>query len=225
MNPSRIIYFICISVLLLLAGCRASKHWHAAESGAAVTAIGERKAFGPGFDKVLFRARLSVYGQDLNGLMMIKAQDDGSHKVAFFNELGMNFFDLILLPGDKANHRILRVNNIYSSLNRKNLLKAFEKQFSMLLGPDLLQSPAPEYADDKHGGRFLRVDSYRGKDHYYFEGPSARFRMITNVTGLCRDEKVVIGISYQEDEPAPEKIWIRQADMKMTFSLERISRQ
>jgi hypothetical protein len=212
-------------MLLLLAGCGALKHHHASVNGAASEAIHERKAFTPVFEKALYRARLSVHGQDLQGLMMIKVQDDGSHKVAFFNELGMNFFDFELLQGEKANYRMLRVNNIYSSLNRKNLLKAFEKQFSMLMGPAMLQSPAFEYMDDKHGRRFLKVDSYRGKDCYYFEDTPVRFYMITNVAGLCRNEKVVIDIYYHEDEPAPGKIRITQAEMKISFSLEKINSQ
>jgi hypothetical protein len=42
---------------------------------------------------------------------------------------------------------------------------------------------------------------------------------------LCRNEKVVIDIYYHEDEPAPEKIRITQAEMKISFSLEKINSQ
>ena len=138
MKKFRSIFLICISLLLMLpSGCYMSQYGNGGKINMGGEDYWELMAFPPGFEKALYKAKLEFYGRSFEGLMMIKAFDDGSYKVAFMSEIGMNFFDFELrriAPHNKLNRYI---NNIYSALDKKIFLNSLEKYFSMLLSPGL----------------------------------------------------------------------------------------
>jgi len=136
MKIFRSIFLICISALLLFpAGCYMSQYSHSGKVNMSGPEYDDLMPFPSGFSKALYKARLEVNGREFSGLMMIKSFEDNSYKVAFFSELGLNFFDFELRPVEKQNHLNLYINNIYAPLDKTFLLNKFEKYFSMLLGP------------------------------------------------------------------------------------------
>ena len=119
MKRSRIIFLICISLLFILPGCYMSQYGKRSLLDMNDPAYGELMPFQPGFEKALYKAHLEVNGREFSGLMMLKESVDGNYKVAFFSELGLNFFDFELRNIDGENRLNLFVRNIYEPLNRK----------------------------------------------------------------------------------------------------------
>jgi hypothetical protein len=185
-------------------------------------AYGELMPFQDGFEKALYKAHLAVNGREFSGLMMIKESGDGNYKIAFFSELGLNFFDFELRDIGGQNQLNLYVRNIYEPLDRNILLNKFEKYFSMLLGTGPAGGEAKSFLSNEDVGIMLMIDSYKGKDGYISTNLVQPYKKIINVGGLFKKEKISITIPPKRRNNCPESILIKQPGFRLIFDLELI---
>ena len=178
------------------------------------------KPFPPGFEKALYHTDLSVNGHEFSGLMMIKAFEDGTYKVAFFNELGLNFFDFALIPRHKNSSLGLVVNNIYSSLDRKILLNSLEKYFNMLLGPLHPDEPQKSFLKKDGSMVMIRAVTYKGKDAYLSRNLIEPYNSIVNLSGLTGNDRITITLSPERSNFSPESIHISQPGLRLEMGME-----
>ncbi len=223
MKKFRSIYLICISLILLIpGGCYMSQYQKAGKTEISGVEYRELQAFSPGFKKALYKSDLSVNGHEFAGLMMIKAFENGSYKVAFFSELGLNFFDFELQPETDGNKMELRANNIYSQLDRKILLNSMEKYFSMLLSPGSGGGASKTYLK-KDGSRIMTMlNSYKGRDAYLSRNLIEPYSEIVNIGGLRGKDRVTITLSAKKINNSPESILIEQPGLRLRFSLKLV---
>lgn len=83
--------------------------------------------FGQGFEKALFTGAVDIKKHHLTGFLLIKKMEDDSYRIVFTNQVGMTFFDF------EVKQNSFRVVYCFESLNRKALLRIFEKDFRLLL--------------------------------------------------------------------------------------------
>ena len=225
MKRFRSIYLICISLILLIpGGCYMSQYQKAGKTKISGVEYRELQAFSPGFEKALYKSDLSVNGHEFVGLMMIKAFENGSYKVAFFSELGLNFFDFELQPSADGNKMELQANNIYSQLDRKIILNSMEKYFSMLLSPGSGATVSETYLK-KDGSRIITMlRSYKGRDAYLGRNLIEPYSEIVNIGGLFWKDRVAITLSAKKINNSPESILIEQAGLRLRFSLELVEK-
>ncbi len=216
------IFLICISLLFILSGCRMSKYSKGADLDMSKGEYEELMPFSHDFEKALYKADLSVNGHEFAGLLMIKAFEDNSYKLAFFSELGLNFFDFELRPVGTKNHLNLYVRNIYSPLDKNFLLNKFEKYFSMLLGPGPAGSVQKTFLADDDIGIMVMMKSYKGKDGYISTNLIEPYKKIVNKGGLWNKEKINITISKNSNATSPEGIIIEQPGFRLKFMLTLI---
>jgi len=79
------------------------------------------------FDKALFKASLDIRKQHLSGFLLIKRTSDTSHRIVFANEIGMTLFDFAF------HQEAFQVHYIFEPLNKKALVRIFEKDFRQLI--------------------------------------------------------------------------------------------
>ena len=166
MKRSRIILLTFLSLLMLLPGCYMSQYSKKSLLDMGDPTYHELMPFAKGFEKALYKAYLEVNGREFSGLMMIKESAEGNFKVAFFSEIGLNFFDFELRDIGGMNHLNLYVRNIYEPLDKDILLNKFEKYFSMLLGDGPAGGQVKTYLHKENPGIMIMTDSYKGKDGY-----------------------------------------------------------
>ena len=206
MKIFRSIFLICISALLLFpAGCYMKQYSHSGKVNMSGPGYDELMPFPPGFTKALYKARLEVNGREFSGLMMIKAFEDNSYKVAFFSELGLNFFDFELRPSEKKNLLRLYVKNIYSPLDKNFLLNKFEKYFSMLLSPGPGGDIQKTYLAKEDVGIMILMKSYKGKDGYISTNLIEPYKKIVNVGGIFNKNRINITLSPKRINYSPER--------------------
>jgi hypothetical protein len=181
------------------------------------------KVFPSSFNKALYKVKIEVYGNEFNGLMMIKEVSKDYYKVAFFNEIGLNFFDFELKPSNDPNRLELNVHNIYASLNRKGILKNFEKDFSMLLAPDLNLGNTTVLNGDQGQPAMLKLDSYKGYDCYIIKSPKLNTdKEIINICKALKKKKIKILISEDNKSKLPETIEIEHMNKNLRLSFRLI---
>ena len=70
---------------------------------------------------------LDVRDQNLTGFLLLKRTSDTAYRIVFANEIGMTLFDLGFTNGKFG------VNYVFDAMNKKVLLKLFEKDFRYLI--------------------------------------------------------------------------------------------
>ena len=222
MKRSPTIFLIFLSLLFLSSGCHTPKYSKGGDLNMSKPEYQDLMPFPPGFEKALYKAELSVNGHDFAGLMMIKAFEDRSYRLAFFSELGLNFFDFELRPVGGLNHMNLYVRNIYSPLDKNFLLNRFEKYFSMLMGPGPSQGIQKTFLLDDAIGVMVMMRSYKGKDGYISTNLIEPYKKVINKGGLWSRERISIMINKSNKASCPEYIIIEQPGFRLQFKLTLI---
>lgn len=115
MKISLLRYSAWISLVLFAsASCRSAR----------VSYPGEPVAIAP-FEKITYKAKVTWGERELAGLILVKKADDRNLRIAFYNELGMTYFEGTL--DRSSGHQNLIVKNIAPSINYKPFIKNFER--------------------------------------------------------------------------------------------------
>ncbi len=75
----------------------------------------------------IFRARFTFFSNEFSGNLLVKKQEDNSHRLVFLNEIGMKFFDFTVSADT------FKVTHIFSPMNRKQVLSLLKNDFRFLL--------------------------------------------------------------------------------------------
>lgn len=79
------------------------------------------------FSEYVFKSNLSVYGNELSGLVIIKKIKSNVHRVVFTTDFGNTLIDFEITPND------FKVNYIVEDLDRKIILNVLKEDFRLLL--------------------------------------------------------------------------------------------
>ena len=80
----------------------------------------------PNIDYV-YKANITVYGNELTGIFIAKKINETTHRVVFTTEFGNNLLDFEISQTD------FKVNSIVDELNKKMLIKTLIKDFRLVL--------------------------------------------------------------------------------------------
>jgi len=121
----RISPYVSLLLLILISCSPAGKG--SGTSKQETEATSPLSCFSDSFGKALFKSTLDIRDQNLTGYLLLKRISDSSYRIVFANEIGMTLFDLGFTNGKFA------VNYIFEAMNKKILLKLFEKDFRFLM--------------------------------------------------------------------------------------------
>ena len=121
----RISPFISLLLLILVSCSPAGKGSGSSKQNWSATP--PLSCFSGTFGKVLFKSTLDIRDQNLTGFLLLKRTSDTSYRIVFANEIGMTLFDLGFTGGKFV------VNYVFEAMNKKILLKLFEKDFRYLI--------------------------------------------------------------------------------------------
>jgi len=163
-----------------------------------------------------------MYGHDISGLLMIKKNENTGYKAAFFNELGLNFFDLELIAVDN-NHYLLKTRHINEYLDHKRVKQFLAKVFSTLLIKKIEPETLKKYFDIEKGLMFMKIKSYMGTDDYGWSPGQERFPEISHRSGIFKKEKINFQLEYTKASMIPQQIIIEQQNAPMKMSLKLVN--
>jgi len=75
----------------------------------------------------VYKTHISVYGNNLSGIFVIKKIDENWHRVVFTTEFGNKLLDFEISETD------FKINSIVEELNRKILINTLKEDFRLLL--------------------------------------------------------------------------------------------
>ena len=75
----------------------------------------------------VYKANITVYGNELSGIFIVKKINETTHRVVFTTEFGNKLLDFEISDSD------FKINFIIEDLNRKILINTLKKDFKLLL--------------------------------------------------------------------------------------------
>ena len=225
-------FLIYVSILfLLLISCRTAPNADLMSLGTKVIKESDIPSYfqSPEFSKALFKAEISIMGIDLSGLIMFKKVNDSTHRVTFFNELGMNFFDMEFIKGKG------KVINIAQVINYDKLINSLVSDLNIILSNDLIGCKAEVLNNEKNhsGSRESSYSVYKlsqkiGPNSYFYNDLDL-FYWINNQSRhldkiqTCTSSTIISTVYYSNIvNRFPTAITIERFDFDLMIKLELI---
>jgi hypothetical protein len=152
--------FLSASLLLLLVLSCSPPAKNTGASGRDLRPEAPLPCFSGAFEKALFRISLDIREQKLSGFLLIKRTADSSYRIAFANEVGMTLFGLTFNQGR------FKVDYLFEAMNKKILVKLFEKDFRYLIFGVTMRGKSPwmkmetfQEGDDGMIPRLVRISN------------------------------------------------------------------
>lgn len=154
----------------------------------------------------VYKAQISVYGNDFGGIFIAKRIDETSHRVAFTTEFGNKLFDFTVTDTD------FKVNYILEELDRKIIVNTLRKDFTLLLKE---QHKVQEVYENLQSVVYKSKDG--GRYNYIFTDKESQFlKQIVNATKS--KEKVIITFE-PKNKMLADKISINHKNIKLNIDL------
>ncbi len=91
----------------------------------------------------VYKANITVYGNELTGIFIAKKINETTHRVVFTTEFGNKLLDFEISEND------FKINSIVDDLNRKILINTLKNDFRLLLKNDFLIAEKYENATNR----------------------------------------------------------------------------
>lgn len=154
----------------------------------------------------VYKANITVYGNELTGVFIAKKINDTTHRVVFTTEFGNKLLDFEISETD------FKVNSIVEELDRKILVNTLKTDFRLLLRNQFLIKEQFENATDKvykskEGNRFNTLFVSKASEKLYKIVHSSKTK-----------EKININFA-SENNIFAEKIVIQHQNIKLRIEL------
>jgi phosphoribosylformylglycinamidine (FGAM) synthase PurS component len=154
----------------------------------------------------VYKANISVYGNELTGIFIAKKINETTHRVVFTTEFGNKLLDFEISEND------FKVNSIAEELNRKILINTLKEDFRLLLRKNYLIETQFENATDKV------YQSREGNKYNYLFVSKANEKQYKIVHSSRTKEKISISFD-SENNIFAERVIIQHKNIKLKIEL------
>jgi hypothetical protein len=165
-------------------------------------------------DKAIFRGSLEVRGHHLTGLLYLKKMPDSTMRLAFTNEFGMTWFDLIL------NQDVITVEYCFEPMNKKSLLKIFKTNFELLFNAEADPAGFRAYSQKPGGNPVIRSRYKNYRTWFVLDSSDCRTLEIRGKSSVF-DKTVISCTGYRDGVPDSLTILSPVIHMKMELVRDR----
>lgn len=159
----------------------------------------------PAVDYV-YKANITVYGNELTGIFIAKKINETTHRVVFTTEFGNKLIDFEISEND------FKVNSIVDELNRKILINTLKSDFRLLLRNEF---QIIEQFEDENTTVYK---SKNGNNFNYIFETKKENKIRSIVHSSKRKEKISFNFTSKNDTFA-EKIIIQHTNIKLRIEL------
>ncbi|RZJ72528.1 hypothetical protein [Flavobacterium sp.] len=199
---------LLITSFLLVFGC-ASKPKFTANSEVA-TAF--NRYFSDKSQDYTYRTKITVYGHELNGILIAKKISDSIHRVVLTTDFGNTLLDFEI--GQKSFVK----NSIVEDLDRKIVVNTLRDDFRLLFREKIVSSNVEMTEPD----RIMTYEAVEARNLYKLSYSDKKLISISK--GSRKKEKVSVGFQSEKDIFA-DKIEILHRDIKLKIEMNRMEQQ
>lgn len=197
---------LLVTSFLLVFGC-ASKP----KSGASTELVSVfNRYFSDKSQDYTYRTKITVYGHELNGILIAKKISDSIHRVVLATDFGNTLLDF------EVGQNTFAKNNIVEDLDRKIVVNTLRDDFRLLFREKFPSSNV----DLTLSGEITRYESIDARNRYELSYSDKKLVAISKYKR--KKEKVSIGFKSENDIFADE-IQIQHHDLKLHIQMNRIT--
>jgi len=203
------IRFSITSILLLVFASCAVKTFKDFDKTEVTSEIYKSPYFSDKKEDYVYKASISVYGNNFGGIFIVKKTNETTHRAVFTTEFGNTLFDFEISGND------FKVNHIIDELNRKILINTLKRDFMLLLKEDF------QVSEQFENESFKVYKSPDGKRYNYLFENKKDGKLSKLVHATKSKEKIIIEY-LSENNTLADKIVIQHKNIKLTIELNKI---
>ena len=204
------IRFSIISILLLVFASCAVKTVKDFDKMEVTSQVYKTPYFSDKNEDYVYKASISVYGNNFGGIFIVKKTNETTHRVVFTTEFGNTLFDFEISGND------FKVNHIIEELDRKILINTLKRDFMLLLKEDF---KVAEQYENENFKVYKSPDSKRF-NYLFITKSDRKFSKLVHAT----KSKEKINIEYlSENNTLADKIVIQHKNIKLRIELNKIT--
>lgn len=203
------IRFSIISVLLLVFTSCAVKTVKDFDKTEVTSAVYKSPYFSDKNEDYVYKASISVYGNNFGGIFIVKKTNETTHRAVFTTEFGNTLFDFEISGND------FKVNHIIDELNRKILINTLKRDFMLLLKENFQVS---EQFENENFKVYKSPDNKRF-NYIFVNKSNEKLSKLVHAT----NSKEKINIEYlSENNTLADKIIIQHQNIKLRIELNKL---
>jgi hypothetical protein len=160
----------------------------------------------------VYKANITVYGNELTGIFIAKKINDTTHRVVFTTEFGNKLMDFEISETD------FKVNFIQEELDRKIVVNTLTNDFRLLLRSHYIISEQFENNENKV---FMALD--KDKMNYLFVSKTAN--KLSKIVHASKRKDIINLFYTSEKDIFAEKIVIQHQNIKLKIELNYFNQQ
>jgi phosphoribosylformylglycinamidine (FGAM) synthase PurS component len=154
----------------------------------------------------VYKANITVYGNELSGIFIAKKINDTTHRIVFTTEFGNKLMDFEISETD------FKVNSIVSELDRKILINTLKEDFRLILKKHYL---IQEQFENESSDIYKSADGKR--DNYLFI--SKKEQKLEKIVHASKTKEKFTLLFSSENNIFAEKIEIVHQNIKLKIEL------
>jgi len=154
----------------------------------------------------VYKANITVYGNELSGIFIAKKINDATHRIVFTTEFGNKLMDFEISETD------FKVNSIVSELDRKILINTLKEDFRLLLKKEYV---IQEQFENESANIYKSEDGNR--DNYIFL--SKKDQKLEKIVHSSKTKEKFTLFFNSENNIFAEKIQIIHQNIKLKIEL------
>lgn len=200
------ILFLTTSLFLLLVSCGSNKLMQGYRERIPEVSVFEVPYFASPETDYVYKANITIYGNELTGIFIAKKINDTTHRVVFTTEFGNKLIDVEISEAD------FKINSIVDELNRKIVLGTLRDDFRLLLRRQFAVQQQFENAENT-----VYQSADAKNSNYLFVSKTSK-KLVKIVNATPRKEKIKLSFTSEKDTFA-EDIAIIHNNIKLKIEL------
>jgi hypothetical protein len=197
--------FLATSLFLVLVSCGSNKLTQGYNERMPEVAVFEVPYFANPETDYVYKANITIYGNELTGIFIAKKINADTHRVVFTTEFGNKLIDVEISETD------FKVNSVVDELNRKIVLNTLRDDFRLLLRRQFAVQQQFENAEN------TIYQSADGKNSNYLFVSKTSKKLVKIVNASPRKEKINLSFTSEKDIFA-EDITITHYNIKLKIT-------
>ena len=159
--------------------------------------------FDNNFKKATYKTKLTLMGNQLSGILLIKKTKEDEFRFVFVSEIGIKYFDLGIKP--LANNYLETSDYIMQALNKGNVEQMLFDDFGKLVKPSQANPTQTFFRNKTTGIIAFKLDEINSKPIYFMDAENNKTEKIVWESKVSGKSQVLLS-NYKNNLPAKIEI-------------------
>jgi hypothetical protein len=193
-------------MVITLAGCKTATK----VSDTSQVKLTKPHVFSTDFQKGLYKTNMTVFGNELSGLTLIK-KTGASYRVVFMSELGLKYFDMEFFTENDS----VKVHQLTSFLDKGPVEKMMVNNYSLIFMTFAQHAKSKNYLDQTTNTMITEFRYKKQRIFYYYD---KNFGQVSKINNTFGKNNLMVNLS-NFDHLAPHNLNFNRPNLSMRLEM------